>query len=675
MRVYSDSRDGTQIIETNATFPNGRKRRDFIATSSRLMCTSCDPIGRQEVCFSSYCVHVGDTAVFVFLNNGTLQETLPLSGCLPQYLEPSTDTVTGAIVFVACRPTNTGRPQYRELNYIGQQFELTSKVIPNGNDFPLTPHNGVFSGGQDDFGLQNDFFFYIWNNALYLEVVGGYEGPRQLALQAGVCDTKDALHAMPPRDNKPQFLLRCSRLNVTKWFIVTVDTPEDFSLEVTEINDSTGTPYASTTMIAFVDSNNLTVYEISNLRHYPGMKTFSGPIKQIDFLSSNQLLVVVSGQNHSLIDMPVFVRSVGARGVTELPSSVAYCPIGGTCLPHKLLNQNVLVLFIRNQSFYDAVFYNLTDPAQRLGTLPRFINRPQVVFYDRLPSPPAADLPPATLPIPSPPIPPPTSPPTPLLTPSPPTLPIVSTTTSNPVSLLAVPGPSSTSDPVLDPSSVLPGVPTLYPPLEPTPISPTDDSSQQMPYPRLTEGESIGISLSVVVVTIIVFAVVAVLGCYVHRRAKQLSECHVTSPMEETANSPPRDPPIGEEAIAVITLTLPPSSDGQPITLPPHPAGSQSSSGYSSLVHSRAHSPSNLAYPPTNAVNRQSNCSADSYHDLSHVASTEHDGPPDQARDEVAPPDGTSQGGDITSTRTPASAPPSTQTKQSAMVTGTLQTS
>ena len=599
MRVYSDSREGTQIIETNATFPNGRKRRDFITTSSRLMCTSCDPIGRQEVCFSSYCVYLGDTAVFVFLNNGTLQETLPLSGCLPRYLEPSTDTVTGATVFVACRPTDTGQPQYRELNYIGQQFELTSKVIPNGNDFPLTPHNGVFSGGQDDFGFQKDFFLYIRNNRLYLEVVGGYEGPRQLALQAGVCGTKDALHAMPPRDNKPQFLLRCTRSNVTKWFIVTVDTPEDFSLEVTEINDSTGTPYASTTMIAFVDSNNLTVYEISNLRHYPGMKTFSGPIKQIDFLSSNQLLVVVSGQNHSLIDMPVFVRSVGAQGVTELPSSVAYCPIGGTCLPHKLLNQNVLVLFIWNQSFYDAVFYNLTDPAQRLGTLPRFINRPQVVFYDRLPSPPAADPPPATLPIPSPPTPPPTSPPTPLLTSSlPPTLPIVSTTTSNPVSSLAVSGPSSTSDPVLDPSSVLPGVPTSSPPFEPTPIGRTDDPDTVL---------KVGIALPVLVAVAFLFIViVAVAGCYVRRTRTPClhSQSYTTTPEEEAPKTHHREGPVGIEATTRSMGTPVPTSDEEP------------SSGYSSQATSCRHTP-----PP----------------------------PPAPSRDQVAPPDGNSIDGDAAS--------------------------
>lgn len=639
--MYSDTRGGRQIIETNTTYPNGRKQRNSIATSDRLACTVCDPIGRQEVCVSNYCVHLGNTAVFVFVNNGTLTESFQLNGCSPRYLQPSTVTeTTTTTTFVVCRPTDTGQPQYRDLSFNGRQFRFTSKIILNGNNFPLSPHNGVFSGGQDETYFQQDFFLYIRGNEVFLEVVGGYVFPRQLHFQPGICDTKDALHAMPPRDNKPQFLLECTKSNVTKWFIVNVDTPDDLYLEVTEINHSSGgTPFASATVIVFVNSNNLTVYEVANLQNYPGTKTFSGPIKQIDLLSSNQLLVVVSTRNHSLINIPVFVQTEGVHGVAELPSSIAYCPIGGTCLPHKLVNQDILVLFIHNQTFYDAVFYNLTDSDQRLGTLPRFINRPQVVFYDRLPSPPTAVSPPTTLSI--------SSPSASPLKPSPlPSTTIVSTTTSNLVSSLTV--PSSISNPVVGPSSVLPGVTPSSLPIQPTPIDPTKNNPQLSPITGLTHEAAITIAVVVpMIVIFIITAAIVLLGRYMYIK-KKFSV--TTSPKQE---SPSREAPLGEETTTVNTVTPAPSSDEEP------------SSGYSS----RAHSPTNLTCPAINAGTRQSNCSADSFSSLSPAASAEHVAPCDQPRDEVVPPDGTSQGGDIATT--PANVPPpSTKT---VLVTGSLQ--
>lgn len=644
LRTYSDSGDRTQIIETNSTYPNGSKRRHSIAASDRLACTLCDPIARQEVCVSDYCVHLGDTAVFVFVNNGTLKETFQLNGCSPRYLQ--TSTVTESIIFIVCHPTDTGQPQYRDLSFSGRQFELTSRIIPNGNDFPLTPHNGVFSGGQNEIDLQQDFFLYVRNNEVFLEVVGGYEQPRQLYFQPGICDTKDALHRMPPRDNKPRFLLECTKSNVTKWFIVNVDTPDDLSLELTEINHSSGgTPFASTTVIVFVNGNNLTVYEMANLQNYPGTKTFSRPIKQIDLLSSNRLLVVVSGQNHSLIDIPVFVQSEGVHGVAELPSSIAYCPIGGTCLPHKLVNQDVLVLFIRNQSYYDAVFYNLTDPTQCLGTLRRLINRPQVVFYDRLPSPPASDSPATSLPTPSP-IP---SSPTSPLTPSPPPT-ISSTTTIDQVSSLTFPGPSPTGHTVLSLTSVLPGASPSSPPPKSTPT----DSSQELLNAGLTDWEAIGIAVSIFAITAVVLIIIAILVvCFVRRTShfskypsEHLPCLHHQSctPVQEAPKSHHREPPLGTEGTT-------PSSNEElnrvAITILLPQADSQPSSGYASQVPSQG--PSRRPTPT----------------------------PCDQEtlpRDQETSPDGTSQCGD--NTPTTGNAPHRQTVKSSEMVPGTtlLQT-
>ena len=634
LRTYSDSRDGTQIIETNSTYPNGSKRRHSIAASDRLGCTLCDPIARQEVCVSDYCVHLGNTAVFVFVNNGTLKETFQLNGCSPQYLQPSTVTeTTTTTTFVVCRPTDTGQPQYRDLSFDRQRFELTSKIISNGNNFPLTPHNGVFSGGQDEFDFQRDFFLYIRNNEVFLEVVGGYEQPRQLHFQPGRCDTKDALHAMPPSDNKPQFLLECTKSNVTKWFIVNVDTPVDLSLEVTEINHSSGgTPFASATVIIFVNGNNLTVYKVADLQRYPATKTFSRPIKEIDLLSSNQLLVVVSGRNHSLIDIPVFVQTEGGQGVAELPSSVAYCPIGGTCLPHKLVHQDVLVSFIRNQSYYDAVFYNLTDPTQRLGTLRRLINRPQVVFYDCLPSSPASDSPPASLPTPSPVPSPPTSPPTP----SPPPT-ISPTTIIDPVSSLTVPELSPTSHTVPSLTSVLPGASPSSPPSISTPT--------QLPNTGLTYQEIIGIILPIVVAAAFV-TIVTLVVCFTYKMSQKYPSehfpClnrHSCRPEQEAPKSHHREAPLGKEDDTPTTATPVPSSDEEPngfqmILLPPQADSSQPSSGYASQVPSQVPS---RRHTPT---------------------------PCDQEtlpRDQETPADGTSQHGDII-TLTPANALTSTQT-------------
>ena len=641
LRTYSDSRDGTQIIETNSTYPNGSKRRHSIAASDRLTCTVCDPIGRQEVCVSDYCVHLGDTAVFVFVNNGTLKETFQLSGCSPRYLQ--TSTVTESIIFVVCRPTDTGQPQYRDLSFSGQQFELTSKIVPDRNNYPLTPHNGVFSGGEDGTYFQQDFFLYIRNNEVFLEVVGGYEPPRQLNFQTGRCDTKDILHAMPPRDNKPQFLLSCTKSNVTKWFIVNVDTPDDLSLEVTEINHSSGgTPFASTTVIVFVNSNNLTVYEVANLQNYPATKTFSRPIKQIDFLSSNRLLVVVSGRNHSLIDIPVFVQTEGGQGVAELPSSVAYCPIGGTCLPHKLVNQDVLVSFIHNQSYYDAVFYNLTDPTQRLATLRRLINRPQVVFYDRLPSPPASNSPPTSLPTPSPIPSPPTSPPTP----SPPPT-ISSTTTIDQVSSLTVPGPSPTSHTILSTSPVLPGASPSSPPPKSTPT----DSSQELLNAGLTDWEAIGIAVSIFAITVVVLITVAILVVCFLRRTSHFSKypsehlpcLHRQSctPVQEAPKSYHREPPLGTEDTIPSIVTMVTSSNEElnrvAITILLPQADSQPSSGYASQVPSRRPTPTPC----------------------------DQETPP---RDQETPPDGTSQHGD--NTPTTGNAPHAQTVQSSQMVTG-----
>jgi len=556
-------------------------------------------------------VHLGDTAVFVFENNGTLKETFQLNGCSPRYLQ--TSTVTESVIFVVCRPTDTGQPQYRDLSFSGRQFELTSRIIPNGNNFPLTSHNGVFSGGQDGTYFQQDFFLYIRNNEVFLEVIGGYEQPRRLNFQTGRCDTKDTLHAMPPRDNKPQFLLSCTKSNVTKWFIVNVDTPVDLSLEVTEINHSGGgTPFASATVIVFVNSNNLTVYEVANLQRYPGTKTFSGPIKQIDLLSSNQLLVVVSARKHSLIDIPVFVQTEGVHGVTELPSSIAYCPIGGTCLPHKLVNQDVLVLFIRNQSYYDAVFYNLTDPTQRLGTLRRLINRPQVVFYDRLPSPPASDSPHTSLPTPSP-IP---SPPTSPLTPSPPPT-ISPTTTIDPVSSLTFPEPSPTSHTVQSLTPVLPGASPSSPPSISTPT--------QLPNTGLTYQEIIGIILPIVVAAAFVTIVILVV-CFTYKTSQKYPSeyfpClnrHSCRPEQEASKSHHREAPLGKEDDTPTTATPVPSPDEEPngflmILLPPQADSSQPSSGYASQVPSQVPSRRNSPTPP---------------------------------REQDTPPDGTSQHGDI----------------------------
>ena len=64
------------------------------------------PAANKEVCISDYCVHLGDRAVFIFSDNGTLRKTLPLNPltCPPRYLHPS--TVSENLIFIVCHPTS-----------------------------------------------------------------------------------------------------------------------------------------------------------------------------------------------------------------------------------------------------------------------------------------------------------------------------------------------------------------------------------------------------------------------------------------------------------------------------------------------------------------------------------------------------------------------------------------
>ena len=567
-------------------YPSGHKQRHTTTSRYCLRCTSCDPSGKREVCLSDYCVHLGDMAVFIFSDSGTLRNTLPLT-CSPRYLHHS--TVSENLVFILCHPTSGGQSQYLELDDYTGQFQISNR--------PTTILGGgslIFASGHDADFNPSDFMLYLRNNFAYLEVHDNSASARLLS-SPPQCDTLTKLHPRAAQGNKVQFLLDCTtESNVTKRFNVIMDRPAGSST-FTEIHDTTGVPIDSPNgnYIAMVHNDSLTIYNASDLQQYPGTKTFAGHIWGIDFLSSSQLLVVVPGKNHTLVDIPVFVQSEGLRGVAELPNTIAYCPTGGTCLPHKLINRDTLLVFTRNVSVYDALFYTTTYPIQHLGAVRRIREKPQVAFFNTIQ--PAADLlpPPPTTTLPTSTPPPtttlPTSTPAAITSSSygtspssdpPPTTP--QTSSANQVE----PSPTQLSplhtSSIWVPSSILLVPSSSSLPLDPTP---TGSGSQQM-TPTV---------LAVSIAAPIIFALIAIFifaaSIFVVRKRKEhahyLHCCPRTMvPMQEAPINQPRYI-IGAENPIIVTSPPNANDDGIQLGIYPEPA----SSGYSSLVPSPCPTP------------------------------------------------------------------------------------
>ena len=565
---------------------------------------SCDPSGKREVCISDYCVHLADGAVFIFSDNGTLRKTLPLNPltCSPRYLHPS--TVNENLIFIVCQPTSAGQSRYLELDGNTPQFPALMTV--SGSSL-------IFAKGYNTHDEPSNFILYLSDNRIILEMLYDSAPPRPLS-SPPECDTLTMLHPRAAKGNEIQFWLDCTtESNVTKRFNMIADSTSP----VTELYDTTGVPTDSPNgnYVTIRHNNSLTIYNTSNLQQYPGMKTFTGRIQRIDFLGADQLLVVVPGQNYTLVNIPVFVRSDGTRGVAELPSTVAYCPTGGSCLPHKLINRDTLLMFTRNGNVYDALFYTTSDPIQCLGAVRRIHERPQVAFFNTLPA--ANPLPPpptTTLPMPT------------LLTPTPAAItsssygtslssdrPPITPQTSSATATNQV-EPSPTQLPPLSTSSILPPstvliVPSSLP-LDPTP---TGSSSQQMTPTVLT----------VIIVAPIIFVIIVVLilaaSIFVIQKRKEHAHCcsPTMAPVQEAPINQPRDVVGAENPIIVTT---PPNSHNEiQLAIYRDPA----SSGYSSQAHS-------LSPTPTG---RLSSASADI--ELSHL------------RDQATPPDGSSQNGDM----------------------------
>ena len=561
-------------------------------------------------------MHLADGAVFIFSDNGTLRKTLPLT-CPPRYLHPS--TVSENLIFIVCHPTSAGQSQYLELEEdYTEQFSAPTTV--SGSSL-------IFTKGYNAHDELKNSIFYLSNNRIISEMLYDSAAPTQLS-SPPECDTLTMLHPRAARGNEIQFWLDCTtESNVTKRFNVIVNRPEG-SPTFTEIYDTTGVPTDSPNgnYVAIMHNNSLTIYNTSNLQQYPGTKMFAGRIQRIDFLSADQLLVVVPGQNHTLVNIPVFVRSDGTRGVAELPSTVTYCPTGGSCLPHKLINRDTLLVFTRNGNVYDALFYTIADPIQFLGAVRRIRERPQVAFFNTLPA--ASPLPPpptTTFPMPT------------LRTPTPAAItsssygtslssdfpPITPQTSSATATNQVEPSPTqlsplSTSS-ILPPSTVL-IIPSSLP-LDPTP---TGSGSQRMTPAVLT----------VTIVASIIFGIIVVLilaaSIFVIQKRKEHAHClhccsHTMAPVQEAPINQPRDI-VGAENPTIVTS--PPNSHDeiQPAIHPDPP-----SSGYCSLAHSVSQTP----------TDRLSSASADV--ELSHL------------RGQATPPDGSSQNGDMNTIPAPSS--------------------
>ena len=568
--MYSDLRT-CDLMETNATYPGGQKKRDTVTSRYCLRCTSCDPSGKREVCLSDYCVHLGDTAVFIFSDNGTLRKTIPLT-CSPRYLHLS--TVSENPIFILCHPTSEGQSQYLELYDYTEGFPAPT-TVPGGSL--------IFASGHDADFYRSDFMLYLRDNQINLEVHHDRSAPPRQLRSPSECDTLMKLHPRTARGNEIQFLLDCTtESNITKRFNVIENRPEGSST-FTEIHDTTGVPIDSPNgiYIAIVHNDSLTIYNASDLQQYPGTKTFAGRIQRIDFLSSSQLLVVVPGQNHTLVDIPVFVRS-DSGGVAELPSTVAYCPSGGTCLPHKLLNRDILLVFTHNVSVYDALFYTTADPIQRLGAVQGIHERPQVAFFN---SQPAVNTTPTlnstslsgTLPGPTPPrtdqfTPPSSSPSIPLPNSSPPTLPL-----------------TSSSQPTLPPAS---SPPTLPHPPPPTGSSEAMGNATNPTTSSGTKGETIFVIVIVVLVTVAFLAILGIVFIYLWKRksnsqpnkAEYSKEEKMVMAYQQREEGNPRFPPTGglstQDLNLQTALTVPTNSPPTLVT-PPDQTSEYSSAGSS----------------------------------------------------------------------------------------------
>ena len=532
LRTYSELRT-CNLMETNATYPGGHKQRHTITSRYCLSCTSCDPSRKQEVCISDYCVHLGDRAVFIFSDNGTLRKTLPLNPltCPPRYLHPS--TVSENLIFIVCHPTSAGQSQYLELDDYTEQFPAPTTV--SGSSL-------IFAKGYNAHDEPSNFILYLSDNRIILEMLYDSAPPRPLS-SPPECDTLTMLHPRAAKGNEIQFWLDCTtESNVTKRFNMIADSTSP----VTELYDTTGVPTDSPNgnYVTIRHNNSLTIYNTSNLQQYPGMKTFAGRIQQIDFLSADQLLVVVPGQNHTLVDIPVFVRSDGTRGVAELPGTIAYCPTGGSCLPHKLIDRDTLLVFTRNGNVYKALFYTTSDPIQCLGAVRRIRDRPQVAFFN---SQPAVNTTPA------------------------PNSTSSSGTSPTPERTEPITSPTS-SPPTLPPTSSSP--PTLRHSSPPTVSSEVKSNATTPPTNTTTKGD---FTILIIVVAVMIPAFLAAVGCIVFFyvcRQKMKSPTNepeykkkeeMVTPHEQGEESGPRRLPTGgpssQEQCPQIALTLLTTSD------------------------------------------------------------------------------------------------------------------
>ena len=330
-------------------------------SAQTIMCGSCDPNGRRSAEIKGYKLFLTDAAVLVLTEDCGLYETLHLDPrCAPRSLWVSSRPHR---VYVTC----SSIPKYMQVNY---RFQETAnffiELLPAESDI-ATSVNGTFISGSRPGQNTDDYFLWLSDGALHIYAV--YESsslvpdglsPEDLGVTG--CDAFTAVFAVEQTaDGKPRFLFSCATDDGTKFYEFVFDSGVPRQLQ-----SLTGSPIASPggefLLVVSETRTSFKLHKTSDTSQFVNPReSFSGVIEEVRFNRPNTLILVVRGEDITLVDIRLFFSSGGVEGVARLPNSAPNCPAAGRCLPHGFVQESqdhYLVVSVKGDA-YEGRVYNL----------------------------------------------------------------------------------------------------------------------------------------------------------------------------------------------------------------------------------------------------------------------------------------------------------------------------
>ena len=335
-------------------------------------CTQCDRGAPTELCFPEFdaCAKLSDSAVTIFHTNGVQLTSTPLPPkCHPRTLHRL--TYAGLHLGVECH------------NYSSQIVGLQEN---NAGTITMTLHNhhdrtvqneivveGTgLNGGTQVYRVEIDHDVLLrinFHNTNLVDIT---------PLSIINCDFISLFNLY----TQNKFLLWCDTNTDNAKRLYVIDVNHDFTQDVPPYITSNSPPLSSPNGQTFVTVSNSTlkVYRTDHLNNQPpGARDFGSVILFHTYIDNGTLLLVLEGQNQTLVNITKFIDSSGTNGTAPLSSASVNATL------HKAIMGGAYITYNKIGTLYNLLLY--TTGGRLINTFPNFASEPDDVFFQVAPAP------------------------------------------------------------------------------------------------------------------------------------------------------------------------------------------------------------------------------------------------------------------------------------------------